>query len=246
MSEEINQFESPIKKGDFLTMSQLQNKLGNIPEDETVSQECSVNNSQLTYSQSQGLQSSLFNTQNLHSSSFQNQMQKIDEVSESQHSVFSIENNPSEQIDEKDRVIYNLKIKNYEYQQNMEELKSKLQQKDQEIEDLKSNMKNSQETEAKLKEQLLQQQSQLSEIKSNKKLQSIIDDQNQQIKQLHKYVQQSRQMWVIDKVRKRYEAIKQETLEIDKLFLEYDKLEKNLLNTKESNRSQNSLYYTEN
>ena len=35
-------------------------------------------------------------------------------------------------------------------------------------------------------------------------------------------------------------------MEIDKLFTEYDKLEKNLLNTKETNRSQNSLYYTEN
>ncbi|CAD8101215.1 unnamed protein product [Paramecium sonneborni] len=227
---------SPIKKGDFMTYSQLQKKINSvIPDEETVSYNTSaVQNSQLTYSMSQ------FEKSNLG---------KIEEVNESQHSLFSqlqqshfISDN-KESL-KKDQEIEKLKLQNVQQQKELEELQTALQKlkicQKIEIDELNDLLLEKDKIinrltqfEAYTQEQqkmIDQKDKQLKDLKEQYEvrtfnLQSIIDDQTQSIKMLHKQISlsnntsqiiQSPQLF--EKIRLKQSNLKSQFEELSKLY----------------------------
>ncbi|CAD8186648.1 unnamed protein product [Paramecium octaurelia] len=227
---------SPIKKGDFMTYSQLQKKINSvIPDEETVSYNTSaVQNSQLTYSMSQ------FERSNLG---------KIEEVNESQHSLFSqlqqshfIPDN-KESL-KKDQEIETLKQQNAKQQKDIEELQIALQKlqvcQKVEIDELHEQLDEKdkiisrlQQFEAYTKEQqkmIEHKDKQLKDLKEQYEirtynLQQIIDDQTESIKTLHKQINLSNNNSYIahspnlfEKIRLKQQNLKSQFEELSKLY----------------------------
>ncbi|CAD8093754.1 unnamed protein product [Paramecium sonneborni] len=227
---------SPIKKGDFMTYSQLQKKINSvIPDEETVSYNTSaVQNSQLTYSMSQFEKSNLV---------------KIEEVNESQHSLFSqlqqshfILDNKENQ--KKDQEIEKLKSQNAQQQKELEEFQNTIQKlkicQKVEIDELKDLLEEKDKIinrltqfEAYTQEQqkmIDQKDKQLKDLKQQYdirtfNLQQIIDDQTESIKTLHKQISlsnnnssivQSPQLF--EKIRIKQQNLKSQFEELSKLY----------------------------
>ncbi|CAD8181424.1 unnamed protein product [Paramecium pentaurelia] len=227
---------SPIKKGDFMTYSQLQKKINSvIPDEETVSYNTSaVQNSQLTYSMSQFERSNLV---------------KIEEVNESQHSLFSqlqqshfISDN-KESL-KKDQEIEILKQQNDKQQKYIEELQIALQKlqvcQKEEIHQLRCQLDEKDKMivrlsnfEAYTQEQqkiIDQKDKQLKDLKEQYdirtyNLQQIVDDQTESIKTLHKQISQSNNNSqivhspnLIEKIRLKQQNLKSQFEELSKLY----------------------------
>ncbi|CAD8187054.1 unnamed protein product [Paramecium pentaurelia] len=227
---------SPIKKGDFMTYSQLQKKINSvIPDEETVSYNTSaIQNSQLTYSMSQ------FEKSNLG---------KIEEVNESQHSLFSqlqqshfISDNKESQ--KKDQEIEILKQQNAKQQKDIQELQISLQKlqvcQKVEIDELRDQLDEKDKIIARLsqfeaytKEQqkmIDYKDKQLKDLKEQYdirtyNLQQIVDDQTESIKTLHKQINQSNNNSQIinspnlfEKIRLKQQNLKSQFEELSKLY----------------------------
>ncbi|CAK89804.1 unnamed protein product (macronuclear) [Paramecium tetraurelia] len=227
---------SPIKKGDFMTYSQLQKKINSvIPDEETVSYNTSaVQNSQLTYSMSQFEKSNLV---------------KIEEVNESQHSLFSqlqqshfVSDNKESQ--KKDQEIEILKQQNAKQQKEIEELQGTIQRlqvhQKGEIDQLSCQLDEKDKIitrltqfEAYTQEQqkmINQKEKQLKDLKEQYEirtynLQQIVDDQTESIKTLHKQISLSNNNSqivhspnLVEKIRLKQQNLKSQFEELSKLY----------------------------
>ncbi|CAD8152152.1 unnamed protein product [Paramecium octaurelia] len=227
---------SPIKKGDFMTYSQLQKKINSvIPDEETVSYNTSaVQNSQLTYSMSQFEKSNLV---------------KIEEVNESQHSVFSqlqqshfISDNKESQ--KRDQEIEILKQQNAKQQKDIEELQGTIQKlqvlQKGEIEQLHCQLDEKDKIIARLtqfeaftqeqQKMINQKEKQLKDLKEQYEirtynLQQIVNDQTESIKTLHKQISPSNNNSqivhspnLVEKIRLKQQNLKSQFEELSKLY----------------------------